>query len=284
MDDERLEWALRRLPGVLACSLDSDAVTLLLDPHASAIDIEAAANSLLLGSGDTRAPVLLGGTRPVVVARSRIDLAPVVRAAAPGVIAIGAAALVATLVASPAAFWRDAVTPTPDAPTAISPPARHRIAPGQHATDAAVVGSANAVATSGTEAIAAAAPTRRLVLLVPPLPASLTGTLAVQPISSVMLTTTATPKASVHPPRPSHPASTSVLAIDETAAVAAQQESASLTDGDKHDGKHGEKDALGHGQKGWGHTRSRQVRSGRSQAAGRGVALAHGARHHGDED
>lgn len=162
MDDERLEWALRRLPGVLACSLEGDTVTLLLDPHASAIDVEAGANALLLDAGDSRPPLVLGGTRPFVPAgRRRFDVVPVVKAAGPGLVAVGAAALVATLVASPAAFWRDAPAPSsPDASAlAIEAPAP--------------LGGRPAAKTKAADpAPAEAAPTRSLVLLVPELPAA----------------------------------------------------------------------------------------------------------------
>lgn len=301
MDDERLEWALRRLPGVLACSLDTDAVTLLLDPHASVIDIEAAANSLLLGSGDTRAPLLLGGTRPVIAGRGRFDVVPIVKAAAPGVIAIGAAALVASLVASPAAFWRDAVTPTSDAPTAISPLARHRGAPsgGQHSSDSAAPGGTTSTTSATSASDAPAAPSRRLVLLVPPLPPSLTETSAAQPASSVTVALTS-------PSEEGDPivafqfsplVATSTLATVATAAVAVHQDGAGAIEGDKHDDKHGDKQddehhdkqsdkgAAGRGHGGSSRTRSHQARPGGTRpAAEQGAASAHRARHHGDDD
>lgn len=160
MDDERLEWALRRLPGVLACSLEGDTVTLLLDPHASAIDVEAAANALLLDAGDSRPPLVLGGTRPVLpTGRRGFDVVPVVKAAGPGLVAVGAAALVAALVASPAAFWREA--PNVPAPEGTG-----------LAIDAPPALGGRAAGRAGVEAPAEAAPTRSLVLLVPELPAA----------------------------------------------------------------------------------------------------------------
>lgn len=172
MDDERLEWALRRLPGVLACSLEGDTVTLLLDPHASAIDVEAGANALLLDAGDSRPPLVLGGTRPFVPAgRRRFDVVPVVKAAGPGLVAVGAAALVATLVASPAAFWRDAPSvPAPEG-TGLAieaPPALG----GRIAGRTSAAAPDGAAPGAGVEAPAEAAPTRSLVLLVPELPAA----------------------------------------------------------------------------------------------------------------
>lgn len=185
MDGERLEWALRRLPGVLACSLDGDTVTLLLDPHASVPDVEAGANALLLGAGDSRPPVLLGGTRPVVTGgRRRFDVVPVAKAAAPGIVAIGAAALVATLVTSPAAFWRDVVPPpATDASSQPSGPGQPP-APPVTRTVAAMsdpldnlwpVDRSRPVETAATAAAATPAPAnvdRRLVLLVPQLPSA----------------------------------------------------------------------------------------------------------------
>jgi hypothetical protein len=278
VDDERLEWALRRLPGVLACSLDGDSVTLLLDPHASVIDVEAAANALLLGAGDVRPPLLLGGTRPVMApSRGRFDVMPVVKAAGPGLIAVGAAALVATLVASPASFWRDSVTPS-GAPAALG------AAPAPHRDLADVTGGlpdsvTGAAATPAAPVAPAPATDRRLVLLIPQLPAA-----PLQNIASVThgaaTDAIASGKAGI--------TGGSVLSLDGAASTATSEAAVPNPsakqrgggrprwDGEtKHGGKHGEKDELGHGEKGWGQTRREQVRPQTARGTEHASSSAH---------
>lgn len=284
MDEERLEWALRRLPGVLACSLDGDTVTLLLDPHASVLDVEAAANTLLLGAGDVRPPLLLGGTRPVIVpSRARFDVVPIVKAAGPGLIAVGAAALVATLVASPAAFWRDSITPS--APSAVgaapSSPGHRGVTelsqrPSQLASDVAAPVPAPAPVTD-----------RRLVLLVPQLPSA-----PIQNISAVTSAVSmvgdkasvagsdgsaASVKGSAGTPTP--PTDASAPSVKARGAGRPQSEGVT-----KHGGKHGEKDEQGHGEKGWGKTRREQVRSQKARGSERSSASARAQRRGHDDD
>lgn len=227
---------------------------MLLDPHASAAGIESAANALLLQAGDTRAPMLLGGSRPVVVAaRDRFDLLPLAKTAAPGVIAIGVAALVATLVASPTAFWRDSVAPT--ASTAISgqPPASHlrsEAPAGEHDPLAtlAVAVPASAATTVGEDSPAPA--TRQLVLLVPELP----------PAPHLEPSVVFEPVVSVSPAPPS--GSSKTLAVVPTPQPKSSEPSvraeASGPGGLRHQGKHGDKDEFGHGSKAWGPERGHQ--------------------------
>lgn len=301
MDGERLEWALRRLPGVLACSLDGDTVTLLVDPHAPALDVEAAANALLLGAGDVRPPVVLGGTRPLIVpSRSRFDVMPVVKAAGPGLLAVGAVALVTTLVASPAAFWRDSVTPSAAPPVATAPSASPRRGGHTESPDRPTV--PNAELAAPTAAAPPQVTDRRLVLLVPQLPSAPIQNIAAVTAAPAVVAdkvgasdaggsspdkgTAPVPSPPVAPPAPIQEPRSGVRENDgesEREDRGEERREGKHRNG-KHGGKHGEKDAQGHGEKGWGKTRREQVRPQKARGHERSSASARGQRRGRDDD
>lgn len=292
--------------------MDSGTVTLLVDPHASALDVEAAANTLLLGSGDTRAPLLLGGSRPVVTAgRDRFNVVPLVKSAGPGVIAVGAAALVATLIASPNAFWRDVVTPTThstSAPNAAGPSAAPRLTTDttvQTAREAlpddqvaglvidAALPSAEVAAPVPDPSSAAApdpAPTRRLVLLLPQLPdapAPAPTASAAKAKVEVAPAPTPPPSAptvpvSVPTELPAQPAATPPARLDDAkpALKGRDKDRSAKPRKDRerearHGGRHGDDDDEGHGSREWGQRkRADRARPG----AEHGLKLAERAR------